>query len=227
MYATFSWELALEGVMVVWREDNTFVRRLLHILKNFKIQDESEEELSQKLLLSAHCIPLSHPPSMANQPIWQGNQSPMFNTSRKIKAFNLFLRLKTKRTHCSSFSLSLIKSEGKIKVWICEKVESSLRLGWKHDENVALRSITQVSFFRGDGLCNSPVFFSKGGFCALARFLPHRMRKGAVGCKREGGISGTGAARWALEAVCTPYLALFDSPSAPASVLFFGSRFEG
>lgn len=43
--------------MVVWREDNIFVKRLLHILKNYKIQAESEEELSQKLLLSAHCIP--------------------------------------------------------------------------------------------------------------------------------------------------------------------------
>lgn len=123
VYAAFSWELSLEGVMVVWREDNTLVRQLLHILKDSKIQDESEEELSQKLLLSAHCIPLSHPPSMANQPIWQGNQSPMFNTSRKIKDFNLSLCLKTKRTYCSSlFSLSLIKSEGKIKVLICEKV---------------------------------------------------------------------------------------------------------
>lgn len=69
-------------------------------------------------------------------------------------------------------------------------------------ENAALGSVTQVSFFGGDGLCNSPVFFPKGGFCALTRFLPHWMREWTVSCKREGVISGTGAGQWALEAPC-------------------------
>lgn len=96
-------------------------------------------------------------------------------------------------------------------------------------ENAALGSVTQASFFGGDGLCNSLVFFPKGGFCALTRFLPHGMREGTVSCKREGGFSGTGQHRGLQrhQALLTPYLALFDSPSAPASALSFGSRSEG
>jgi len=66
--------------------------------EKYKIYKEGEQELLQKTPMSAQRSPLSHLPSMATKPVSQGNQSLMFHTSREIKAFNLFLCLKTKRT---------------------------------------------------------------------------------------------------------------------------------